>query len=759
MTSPGGAPGAATAIPFAYLDRWTARPGEGILLHVSSESAFEVRALRIVQADAGAHGPGRKEEEQDWYAPSAHEAVVQTVRPGSWAVSGPLARLAGATRVVLEVIFRPSLLDSHEDRLVAGLAARDGQCALAIGLGPGGRPELLVGTGQAGSGQAGTGQAGTGQALHEARTAASEPLSAGRWYRARAVLDLEEATASLAVTSAEPAPSGAYRAELGHELSCADLAYLHGTGAPHHLVLAAWEGTGSRTRPFNGKLEAPVVSAGPGAADGGRPFVYAWPLGRGAGTSELYDTSSEGASLRLVNAPTAGVTGHNWDGTVMDFTRAPEQYDALAFHDDDLEDAGWTPVAEIQLPTTLRSGVYALVVTNAAGPRYVPFFVVPGAGRPRARIAVLFSTFTYLAYANEHVREEVQEFAHVRTAPSPQDLEMAAHREFGLSLYDHHRDGTGVCYSSVLRPVVNFDPTYRFWLFDGPVHLGEDIYLLDWLERLGYEYDVLTDHQVHAEGRQALEGYRVVITGSHPEYVSGALLDALEDHVHGGGRLMYLGGNGHYWVTAVDPRRPHMIEIRRANSGGRTWESAPGETYLSSTGEPGGLWRHRGRPPNRLLGVGFSAQGADERAPGYRKVLTEEHEAQWGFVFAGVDDPEAIGELGLLLGGAAGNEVDRADHTRGTPVGTIVLATSKGHSDEYQLAVEDILLGAPGQGGTEQPLVRADMVVVPYASGGTVFSVGAITWLGALAYNNYDNDVAVVTGNVLRHFLSEPPPG
>jgi N,N-dimethylformamidase len=88
----------------------------------------------------------------------------------------------------------------------------------------------------------------------------------------------------------------------------------------------------------------------------------------------------------------------------------------------------------------------------------------------------------------------------------------------------------------------------------------------------------------------------------------------------------------------------------------------------------------------------------------------------------------------------------------------VVLATSKGHSDAYQLAVEDILLGAPGQGGTQQPLVRADMVVVPYASGGAVFSVGAITWLGAMAYNNYENDVAVLTGNVLAHLASGPGP-
>jgi N,N-dimethylformamidase len=136
-------------------------------------------------------------------------------------------------------------------------------------------------------------------------------------------------------------------------------------------------------------------------------------------------------------------------------------------------------------------------------------------------------------------------------------------------------------------------------------------------------------------------------------------------------------------------------------------------------------------------------------------VLPEEMEERWGFVFDGIGADEIIGDHGLLLGGAAGNEIDRADVTRGTPAETVVLATSTGHSDAYQLTLEDMLLNAPGQGGTEQPLVRSDITITPYAGGGCVFSAGAITWLGALACNRYDNTAARLTRNVLERFLDK----
>ena len=92
------------------------------------------------------------------------------------------------------------------------------------------------------------------------------------------------------------------------------------------------------------------------------------------------------------------------------------------------------------------------------------------------------------------------------------------------------------------------------------------------------------------------------------------MLDGLESYQADGGRLMYLGGNRFYWITSFDPQRPHIVEVRRWR-GTRTWEAKPGECYHSTTGEMGGLWRFRGRAPQKIVGVGFTSQGGGENRP------------------------------------------------------------------------------------------------------------------------------------------------
>ena len=249
----------------------------------------------------------------------------------------------------------------------------------------------------------------------------------------------------------------------------------------------------------------------------------------------------------------------------------------------------------------------------------------------------------------------------------------------------------------------------------------------------------------------------MVLTGTHHEYWSGAMLDGLEQYLAAGGRLMYLAGNGFYWVTELDPERGHTIEIRRAGPATRTWDARPGEGHLSTTGAPGGLWRHRGRAPQRVVGVGFTAQGT---GPGRPYVQHPDARTGWAaFALDGIPAGTLIGDHPNLVNGhgAAGFEIDRVDHALGSPWDTVLLATADGFSDAYQHVSEETLLSDSRQGGPVNPLVRADMVLLRHPGGGAVFTPGSIAWCGALSWNGYDNTVSGVTRNVLERFLDPTP--
>jgi N,N-dimethylformamidase len=231
------------------------------------------------------------------------------------------------------------------------------------------------------------------------------------------------------------------------------------------------------------------------------------------------------------------------------------------------------------------------------------------------------------------------------------------------------------------------------------------------------------------------------------------MLTVLERYLAGDGRLMYLGGNGFYWVTAMDPQRPHLVEVRRGINGTRSWTSEPGESRLSLTGEIGGLWRYRGRSPNRLVGVGFASQGWDAGSSYHR--LEPSHAPEAAFIFDGVGQDEIIGAFGIVGNGAAGDEIDRVDDQLGSPPETLRLATSEGeHSNGFQLVVEDTRESKPDWGGATCHDVRADLVYLEGANGGAVFSVGSINWIASLPHNDFVNNVSRITENVLRRFAA-----
>ena len=204
-----------------------------------------------------------------------------------------------------------------------------------------------------------------------------------------------------------------------------------------------------------------------------------------------------------------------------------------------------------------------------------------------------------------------------------------------------------------MRPRHRTAPTVVPWQFPA------DLSIVYWLETMGYDYDVITDEDLHQEGFACLEPYNVVLNATHAEYYSEAMMNATEDYLAGGGRLMYLSGNGYYWVVSFRAGDMDVMEVRRLDFGTRAWNAAPGEHYMASNGERGGLWRGRGAGAaeaarHRLHLPGHGRVRALPQDAGRREPRGPRGSSRaW--------DGDLIGEEGLGIGGAAGIEFDRYD--------------------------------------------------------------------------------------------------
>jgi N,N-dimethylformamidase len=616
------------------------------------------------------------------------------------------------------------------------------------------------------------------------RVSAGPALTTGSWYFAATSWDAAGAVTLTVLPRARPGATLPDRPSAGR----AGRARPHDLGgpcpAPEVITAgAAVAGRGAQ-RPFNGKIDTPRLFAGPLtptdlaalAADAPAARVgslrHEWRFTPDAALPphRVRDTGPGRRDGTLVNSPALGVTGRNWTPGTESFPVRPGEYAAAHFHEDDLTDAGWQTSLSFQVPASWPSGAYGIRLRAGEHEDVVPL-IVSAAGHPLATAgrgpaarpgprrhpaaAVLLPTFSYLAYANEHASWEnpISATGDVPLIVTDQDRFMSDERL--LSLYERHTDGSGCCLSSWRRPVLNMRPGYHLPLVRGPHQFSADLELLYWLEHRQVEVDVITDDDLHTCGAAALSPYRVILTGSHPEYTSTQMLDGLDSYLAGGGRLMYLGGNGFYWVTTAPPDDPYLIEVRRGQAGTRVWESSPGEWHQAMTGERGGLWRHRGRSPQSLTGIGFTAQGFDVSLP-YR-IQARPDDERAGFILDGIDPAAPLGSGGSVLGGPAGFEIDRADPALGTPAGAVAVATADGFSHAYQGAVEDVTTADSKQGGTDNPLVRSDVVFFETGQGGAVFSVGSIAWCGALRQAGQETPVGRMTWNVLARFLDEAP--
>ncbi len=727
-----------------YVDRFSAPPGGRVAFKVSSafEEDYTVDVVRIVHGDPNPAGPGVKLRPVDAHIAGAYPSRFQPVRLGSYGIAGedgaPALGPGGAFAAGATIW--PTLPDKGPQAVLSRWDEAAGT-GFALEIGPEGARAVVA--------------AGPGRAVE---AVVGKRLSRRQWYRVSARFDPARGELHVAQEPLDPAhmrdDAGAARAAAGPEAAP--------DGAAPVLV-AARSGRDGPARHFNGKVEAPflLAAADPAALAeafaGGAPegLLARWDFSRDISSTAIRDAGPNGLDGRLVNLPSRAMTGARWDGTEMAFRHAPEHYAAIHFHEDDLYDCGWEDSFVFEIPEDMPSGIYGCRLRCRHVEDTIPFYVRPRLGRPTNEAVFLASTFTYQVYAN-HARGNTDHKFRERgrrwgAAPHlPDD-----HSDYAHSTYNLHTDGSGVAYSSRLRPILTM--RHNFLTFDDPHgsglrHFPADTHLVDWLDAMGHGVDIVTDEDLDEEGVELVAPYKVVLTGSHPEYHTKATLDALREYAHErGGRLMYMGGNGFYWRVARHPDLPGALEIRRAENGIRAWAAEPGEYYNAFDGSYGGLWRRNGRPPQLLAGVGFSSQGAFEGSYYRRAAGADDPRAAW--ILEGINE-EVLGNFGLSGGGAAGFELDRADIRLGTPEHAMVVASSENHQPSFIAVLEDQLSQRNTYTGVpHERLIRSDITFFETANGGAVFSVGSITFCGSLSHQDYKNNVSRMIANVLRRFL------
>ncbi|MBM9467960.1 N,N-dimethylformamidase beta subunit family domain-containing protein [Nakamurella leprariae] len=726
----------------SYTDRLSYFPGDPIRVYVSSPTRAQA-SIALVHLDTALDSPGREGQTTEITWPDATTLTVdgQDGHFGGF-MTGTLRTAPGARLTIGAFVRFDGQVGSTPQSIVT---VGDEQRLVTLGVED---SRVVLKTHD---------PAGT--------LSSPEPLEPNAWYLLVGIVD-DDRTQVHAIAVEGGVESSSASGHLAGSVSIGDQVVVagafpivtHGTGPTAH---------GRATANLTATISWPFVADGVlspqqlrtlarqrtlDPADSEVELLGAWDLFPASGEDGVATNIAGGTSGQLYNLPTRGVPGPNWQRRTTRFIEAPTEYSAAHFHETDLSDSGWTETLTGALPADLPSGAYALRIATEHAVDFVPFVVAPAPGDTRKPVVVVVPTFTYLSYANESLFEGMAPSVtgHFTTEPGEADLAHVGNGTFGLSQYDTHPDGHGVVYSSAARPIVNTRHDYRMWLSDSGRGFSAEMYLLEWLASVGIEFDVITDFELHKLGTDYLRGWKVVVTGAHPEYYSSEMLDALEQYRDSGGRMVYIGGNGFYWVTGVVSESPLVVEVRRGFAGITAWKSRPGETHLVSTGLLGGAWRHRGREPQRLVGIGMAAQGWGGSQPYWRTDASFAPELAW--IFEGVDE-EPLGNYGRVMGGAAGDELDRADPVLGTPANAIILAASRDHGRTYQRDASEVAFILDGQhGGDVDPEVHSDIVYFETSQGGAVFAAGSIAYSGALLENNSNNGISRMTENVVRRF-------
>ena len=473
-------------------------------------------------------------------------------------------------------------------------------------------------------------------------------------------------------------------------------------------------------------------------------IVADWDFGKDISSVDIRDVSGNGIDGEVVNLAERAVRGRFWDGSTVVWMDDPDDYDSIKFHADDLYDAEWKTDFTYEVPADMPSGIYAARLEDGGQTEYVTFWVTPPAGQANADVALWLSDYNYMAYSNITLPSTVPQNYPGQNL-NPVDAEFYKENlTYGTGgVYNNHIDGTYFSYGSRLRPDLQMKPTGYVYNFPADTHITA------FLEHEGIPYDIISDELVDAEGVEVLKRYRAVISSTHHEYVTSQMFDDVTEYTAQGGRFMYIGGNGWFWSVDGHPTLPGVMESRNFHD--------IADRYLTS-GKRGGLMFETGRSTGPVFGNEMGGMIFNGSSP-YRK-LDDASDPRASWIFEGTSEGDVFGDYGIdrVHGGAAGFEIDRYNASNGAPRHAMHLATSEPLNE----TIEDVKLGVlpltiayhPSKG---EPWTKADLVFFETPKGGAMFSTGSITWISSTLENDFDNDIAKITRNVIRRFLDPTP--
>ena len=272
-----------------------------------------------------------------------------------------------------------------------------------------------------------------------------------------------------------------------------------------------------------------------------------------------------------------------------------------------------------------------------------------------------------------------------------------------------------------------------------------------WLDKHGYAYDVITDHDLDRHP-EVLDGYKAVLINGHSEYWSTRAYDGLDEYLKGGGAAVVMSGNTMFWRVSFDDSG-EVMECRKFGKGiGGRARAKVGELYHSHDFKRGSLMRFCGLPAWKLVGLTCIGWGGGSFKP--YEVDLPDH-----FLF---NKPHKVGlkqgeAFGFTHGknGSVGHEYDVRLSTilKATdkpaleglvePAGITTLARAHDGRNVLDFNAE---AHKPRVGG-EQTI--AEIIYWERPQGGRVFHTGSI----ATAWGLYhDEKMGKLVKNVLHHF-------